>query len=501
MSDDDTENSGTESSASDAPESTPSEGIMGQIDNYFGISKAGSSVEGEIRAGVTTFLTMAYILIVNPLMLTGKDITFMEFETGIPYNDALVATAVASFVACIIMGLWANLPFALAPGMGLNAYFLYTVCFGMGVPWEIALAAVFVEGLLFVGLSYAGARTAMINAIPKDLKIATMAGIGLFLTIIGMQNAGWIVDNPATLIDFTNAGTWTHESGQLWALIGLIAMGALMAREQKGAIMIGILGISIIGWMIVPGSDAPSDFFSTPENPSDTVGAVFGALGDAGDPIEGTTYGGWGSFLMVVIAFFFVDIFDTAGTLYGVGRMAGKVNDDDELENADEAFMADAAGTTIGAVMGTSTVTTYIESASGIEEGGRTGLTAVVVGFLFLLGVFFSDVFIAIPAYATAPALMVIGAMMMRGVGDIKWDDIEIAIPAFLTIALMPFAYSIADGIAWGVISYVAIKVAVGKHEEILNNQILMAITVLMTMFYLGPGEQTTFDWILDFIN
>ena len=316
-----------------------------------------------------------------------------------------------------------------------------------------------------------------------------------------MQNAGWIVDNPATLIDFTDAGAWTHESGQFWALIGLVAMGALMAREQKGAIMIGILGISIVGWMIVPGSDAPSEFFSSPDNPSDTVGAVFSALGNAGDPIEGSTYGGWGSFLMVVIAFFFVDIFDTAGTLYGVGRMAGKVNDDDELENADEAFMADAAGTTIGAVMGTSTVTTYIESASGIEEGGKTGLTAVVVGFLFLLGVFFSDVFIAIPAYATAPALMVIGAMMMRGVGDIKWDDIEVAIPAFLTIALMPFAYSIADGIAWGVISYVAIKMAVGKHQEILNNQILMAITVLMTMFYLGPGEQTTFDWILDFIN
>ena len=501
MSDDDTENNSTEEEVTEAPNSPSQSGIMGQLDDYFGISKAGSSVEGEIRAGVTTFLTMAYILIVNPLMLSGADITFTDFQTGIPFNDALVATAVASFIACIIMGLWANLPFALAPGMGLNAYFLYTVCFGMGVPWDIALAAVFVEGLLFVGLSYAGARTAMINAIPKDLKIATMAGIGLFLTIIGMQNAGWIVDNPATLIDFTDAGAWTHESGQFWALIGLVAMGALMAREQKGAIMIGILGISIVGWMIVPGSDAPSEFFSSPDNPSDTVGAVFSALGNAGDPIEGSTYGGWGSFLMVVIAFFFVDIFDTAGTLYGVGRMAGKVNDDDELENADEAFMADAAGTTIGAVMGTSTVTTYIESASGIEEGGKTGLTAVVVGFLFLLGVFFSDVFIAIPAYATAPALMVIGAMMMRGVGDIKWDDIEVAIPAFLTIALMPFAYSIADGIAWGVISYVAIKMAVGKHQEILNNQILMAITVLMTMFYLGPGEQTTFDWILDFIN
>ena len=501
MSDDDTENSGTENSVSEAPASTPSEGIMGQIDNYFGISKAGSSVEGEIRAGVTTFLTMAYILIVNPLMLSGADITFTDFQTGIPFNDALVATAVASFIACIIMGLWANLPFALAPGMGLNAYFLYTVCFGMGVPWDIALAAVFVEGLLFVGLSYAGARTAMINAIPKDLKIATMAGIGLFLTIIGMQNAGWIVDNPATLIDFTDAGSWTHETGQFWALIGLVAMGALMAREQKGAIMIGILAISFIGWAIVPGSDYPSEIFSTPDNPSDTVGAVFGALGSAGDPIDGSTYGGWGSFLMVVIAFFFVDIFDTAGTLYGVGRMAGKVNDNDELENADEAFMADAAGTTIGAVMGTSTVTTYIESASGIEEGGKTGLTAVVVGFLFLLGVFFSDVFIAIPAYATAPALMVIGAMMMRGVGDIKWDDIEIAIPAFLTIALMPFAYSIADGIAWGVISYVAIKLAVGKHEEIIKNQILMIITVLMTMFYLGPGDQTTFDYIFDLLN
>ena len=501
MSDDDTENSGTENSVSEAPASTPSEGIMGQIDNYFGISKAGSSVEGEIRAGITTFLTMAYILIVNPLMLSGADITFTDFQTGIPFNDALVATAVASFIACIIMGLWANLPFALAPGMGLNAYFLYTVCFGMGVPWDIALAAVFVEGLLFVGLSYAGARTAMINAIPKDLKIATMAGIGLFLTIIGMQNAGWIVDNPATLIDFTDAGSWTHETGQFWALIGLVAMGALMAREQKGAIMIGILAISFIGWAIVPGSDYPSEIFSTPDNPSDTVGAVFGALGSAGDPIDGSTYGGWGSFLMVVIAFFFVDIFDTAGTLYGVGRMAGKVNDNDELENADEAFMADAAGTTIGAVMGTSTVTTYIESASGIEEGGKTGLTAVVVGFLFLLGVFFSDVFIAIPAYATAPALMVIGAMMMRGVGDIKWDDIEIAIPAFLTIALMPFAYSIADGIAWGVISYVAIKLAVGKHEEIIKNQILMIITVLMTMFYLGPGDQTTFDYIFDLLN
>ena len=505
MSDDDTQNGDDGGVEMEAPAATSGGGFMGQIDDYFGISKAGSSVEGEIRAGVTTFLTMAYILIVNPKMMSGADITFMDFETGISFNDALVATAVASFVACMIMGLWANLPFALAPGMGLNAYFLYGVCLGMGVPWDIALAAVFVEGLIFLGLSFTGARSAMINAIPKDLKIATMAGIGLFLTIIGMQNAGWIVDNPATLIDFASAGTWTHESGEFWALIGLVVMGALMARDQKGAVMIGILVVSVAGWAIVPDSELPDEFISTPESPMDTVGAVFSAFGNAGDEITdmdgNVTYGGWGSFMMVMIAFFFVDIFDTAGTLYGVGRMAGKVNEDDELENANEAFVADAAGTTIGAVMGTSTVTTYIESASGIEEGGKTGFTAVIVGCLFLVGLFFSNFFIAIPAYATAPALMVIGAMMMRGVGDINWDDIEIAIPAFLTIALMPFSYSIADGIAWGVISYVAIKFGVGKHEEVINNQILMAIFVLMTMFYLGPGDQTTFEYILDFIN
>jgi AGZA family xanthine/uracil permease-like MFS transporter len=235
------------------------------------------------------------------------------------------------------------------------------------------------------------------------------------------------------------------------------------------------------------------------------MGAVFGALGDLGTEItdaEGNVlYGGLGTFLMIMIAFFFVDIFDTAGTLYGVGRMAGKLDENDELENANEAFMADAAGTTIGALMGTSTVTTYIESAAGIEEGGKTGLTAVVVGVLFLLGLFFADLFIAIPTFAVAPALIVIGAMMMRGIADINWNDMEIAVPAFLTISLMPFTYSIADGIAWGVISYVAIKIGVGKHDEILNNQILMAIFVLMSMFYLGPGDQSTFDWILDFLN
>ena len=480
----------------------PSADTGDPIDDFFGITKAGSTVEGEIRAGVTTFLTMAYILIVNPKMMSGSDITFMEFDTGIPFNDALFATAVAACIACLIMGLWANLPFALAPGMGLNAYFLYGVCLGMGIPWDIALAAVFVEGLLFLALASTGARAAMINAIPKDLKIATMAGIGLFLAIIGMEEAGWVVDNPATLVDLSATSGWTHESGELWALIGLLTMAILMARRQKGAIMIGIFVVAICGWGLgvtdaYNGTEAdfPDKIVSTPEMPTETMGAVFGALGDIGGEV------GLGTFLMVMIAFFFVDIFDTAGTLYGVGRMAGKLDENDELENANEAFIADAAGTTVGSLMGTSTVTTYIESAAGIEEGGKTGLTAVVVGLLFLLGLFFADLFIAIPTFATAPALIVIGAMMMKGIGDINWNDMEIAVPAFLTISLMPFTYSIADGIAWGVISYVAMKIGVGKYEEILQNQILCAIFVLMAMFYLGPGDQSTFDWILDFLN
>ena len=517
MSDDDMENGddeGSEMETPAAPEAAPAPeaGSGDALDDYFGITKAGSTVEGEIRAGLTTFLTMAYILIVNPKMMSGSDITFMDFQTGIPFNDALFATAVAACVACLIMGLWANLPFALAPGMGLNAYFLYGVCLGMGVTWDIALAAVFVEGLLFLALAGTGARAAMINAIPKDLKIATMAGIGLFLAIIGMEEAGWVVDNPATLVDLSPTSGWTHMSGELWALIGLLLTAILMVRKQKGAIMISIFVVALCGWGLgvhdaYNGTDAafPESVVSTPELPTETMGAVFGALGDVGTPITDAngveTYGGLGTFLMIMIAFFFVDIFDTAGTLYGVGRMAGKIDENDELENANEAFMADAAGTTVGALMGTSTVTTYIESAAGIEEGGKTGLTAVVVGVLFLLGLFFADLFIAIPTFAVAPALIVIGAMMMRGIADIDWNDMEIAIPAFLTISLMPFTYSIADGIAWGVISYVAIKVGVGKHEEIINNQILMAIFVLMSMFYLGPGNQSTFDWILDFLN
>ena len=498
-------------------------GIEEIMEERFGLSGAGVTWQSEVRAGVTTFLTMAYILIVNPKMMSGADITFMTYDTGLPYNDVLFATAIASFVACMIMGLYANLPFALAPGMGLNAFFLYTVVFGMGVAWEIALAAVFVEGLLFIALSYGGARTAMIDAIPTDLKVATMSGIGLFLAVIGMEEAGWVVDNPATLIDLDATSAWTHQSGELWALIGLLTMGALMAKKQKGAIIIAIFGVTAITWLmhfagqgVTPGwgacnmeqaacyAPALGDWVAWNGLPDESMFAALGAFSDIGTQVTNgdgvVTWGGYGDFLIVIVAFLFVDIFDTSGTLYGVGKMAGKVNENDEIENANEAFMADAVGTTVGALLGTSTVTTYIESAAGIEEGGRTGLVAVTVGCLFLVGLFFSGLFIAIPAYATAPALIIIGAMMMRGVADINWSDTEIALPAFLTISIMPFTYSIADGIALGVVSYVLMQLAMGK-TEILQNRILTGLAVVMMLFYLGPGNETTFEWILGTLN
>ena len=550
MSDDDGQNDdgGT-------PEEAPTTESSGDfLEDTFGITKAGSTVETEIRAGVTTFLTMAYILFVNPNMLS---------LTGMPFEDALFATAVAAFVGCVIMGLWANLPFALAPGMGLNAYFTFSVVlygFDGQVGWEIALAAVLVEGILFLILSLpqVGARSAMINAIPKDLKIATMAGIGMFLAIIGFREMGWIQDDGATLVNIAATESFTHLEGGFWALIGLVMMAALMAKRVKGAIVISIIVISVIGWGLAGVEDAdgnagvhdsyndfyddggpwndqviletdeegnytgnstidygiidvkayaeaPEEWFGFVGLPEETMFAAFSALVDirkeCAEDDDDCKSVGWGTFMMIMIAFFFVDIFDTSGTLYGVSKMAGRITDDDEIENSDEAFMSDAGATIVGSALGTSTVTSYIESAAGVEEGGRTGLTAVVAGVLFLSGLFFAGIFQAIPTFAVAPALVVIGAMMMRGAAEINWKDMEIALPAFITMVFMPFTYSIADGIAWGLISYVLIKLGVGKHEEIIENKILSGIALLMVMFYLGPGDQTTFEWILDNLN
>ena len=515
-----------------------------QLDDYFGYTEKGSSLEGELRAGLTTFLTMAYILLVNPAMLSG---------TGIGFNEALFATAVAAFVGCTVMGLWANLPFALAPGMGLNAYFTFTVVIGMGIDWDVALAAVFVEGLIFMAISLPqiGWRTKMINSIPTDLKIATGAGIGMFLALIGLEETGLVINNGVTLVDLGLTGTWTYQSGELIAIVGLIAITAMMVRNIPGAVVIGIIVMSIYGWLVeandpyntLGNADPLIFYFDSAGDPVDVLAAASYTCTDGACMYAGTDVlvavnvaSGWGSatatapaldaiistdgfdtgavgkalgalgdvggdevpigdFLLVMITFLFVDIFDTAGTLYSVGRAAGYVDENDELHNSDEAFMSDAAATIVGAICGTSTTTTYIESAAGVEEGGKTGLTAVTVGVLMLSGLLFSGLFQAIPQFAMATALIVVGALMMRQVPDIQWDNLEIAVPAFLTIVLMPFTFSIADGIAWGVISYVAIQILVGKAKDL--NIVMWTLFILMSMFYLGPGDETTFEAIL----
>ncbi|MCH2260973.1 NCS2 family permease [Candidatus Thalassarchaeum betae] len=479
---------------------------MEALDKQFGVTEAGTTVNAEMRAGLTTFLTMAYILLVNPAMLS---------IAGIPFDDALFATAIAAFVGCTIMGLYANLPFALAPGMGLNAYFTFAVVLGMGISWQVALAAVFVEGILFLLMSMpaipviGGWRTIMINSIPTDLKIATGAGIGMFLAIIGLREMGWIRDDGATLVNLGVTESFTYEHGALISMVCLIAIAVMMARGIKGAIIIGIGIASVWGWAVGaydPYNDYmaggagfgsayaewPSAAFGFVGLPEESLMAATGALGD----ISGGA--GWGDFLLVMITFLFVDIFDTAGTLYSVGRQAGYVDENDELMNSDEAFVSDAAASIVGALCGTSTTTTYIESAAGVEEGGKTGLVAVTVGVLMLTGLFFSDLFQAVPTFAAACALVIIGALMMRQAADINWADKEMALPAFLTICLMPFTYSIADGIAWGIISYVAIKLGMGKMDEL--NPVMWTLFALMAMFYLGPGDESTFQYIFGMI-
>ena len=424
------------------------------LERYFHLSERGTTPGTELRAGAATFLTMAYILFVNPQILS---------QAGLPAADVTIATALASAVATLVMGLYANYPFALAPGMGLNAYFTYGVVLGMGVPWQVALAAVFVEGVLFLALAVGGIRTAVVNPLP--LKVATMGGIGLFLALIGFQHAGLSVDSPATLVTLGDL----HRPAVWLSLSGLVLMVALLVRKVKGALLLGIVATTLAAWVggLAP---APASFFTLPSLPRET----FFALDVA--PLF------TGKLVVVVLAFLFVDFFDTAGTLMGVGRLGGFVDEDGTLPRADRAFTADALGTTVGALLGTSTVTSYIESATGIEEGGRTGLTAVVVAGLFLVALFFTPVFTSVPAAATAPALIVLGVFMMKGLGDIAWGRLDEAVPAFLTVVAMPFTYSIANGIALGLLSYAVIKPLTGQARDVPALVYLMA--ALLALYY-----------------
>jgi len=410
------------------------------LERFFGLAENGTDLRRELLAGLTTFLTMAYIVVVNPSILS---------DTGMDWGAVFVATCLAAALGSLIMGLYANYPFGLAPGMGLNAYFTYGVVLGMGIAWQTALGAVFLSGILFLIISLLPIREWIINAIPMSLKMAISAGIGFFLAIIALKNAGIVVDSEATLVtlgDLTATPT-------LLAILGFGIMVALSYHKIPGAVLLGILAISIIG---VPLGVAEFDgVVSMPPDPSPT----FLQMDIAGAFEMGL--------ISVVLVFLFVDLFDSSGTLVGLSHRAGFLDKDGKLGRLRSALMADSGATIGGAVLGTSTTTTYIESAAGVNAGGRTGLTAVVIAVLFLLSLFFLPVVSAIPGYATAPALLFVACMMARGLADLDWDDITDTAPAVVTAIAMPLTYSIADGMGLGFITYVLGKALAGRVREI----------------------------------
>ncbi|HHU36504.1 MAG TPA: NCS2 family permease [Treponema sp.] len=430
------------------------------MEKLFKLKAHGTTVRTEVLAGITTFLTMAYILAVNPGMLA---------EAGMNQNMVFTATALSAAIATFVMAFSANLPIALAPGMGLNAFFTYTVVMGMGYSWEIALTAVFLEGILFIILSFFNVREAIINSIPMNLKRAVAVGIGIFITLIGMKNAGIIVSNEATLLAL---GTVTSGTALL-AFIGLIIMAVLYVKKVPGSILLGILITTLIG--IPMGITAPFGgwegwkLFSTPAAPY-FFNFDFSAVLSL-------------KFFTVFFAFLFVDIFDTVGTLVGVTTQAGLTDKDGNIPNVKQALLADAVGTTVGAALGTSTVTSYVESSSGVAAGGRTGLTSVVTGALFILALLFSPLFLLIPGAATAPALILVGFLMMKPVVKIDFSDPTEGIPAFLAIIMMPFCYSIAEGIVFGVLSYVILKVFTGKYKQVTPVTWIIFVVFILRFF------------------
>lgn len=438
-------------------EPTPIASTPGFLARFFRFAERQTNLRTELLAGATTFLTMAYILAVNPAILSNA---IFLVEPQDLFNELVIATAIASALATLVMGVFANYPFALAPGMGLNAFFAFSVVLGLGIDWRVALAAVFIEGLIFIILTLTELRRQLVVAIPGCLRQATTVGIGLFIAYLALTGdpatggAGIIVSNPATttsLGDLSNPAT-------LMTLIGFLVTAALVARRVTGALLWGILLTAGLGWTlgIAP---PPTGFAALPQFPSNLALQALAGFGQLGSIP-------WLDFLAVVLVFLFVDLFDTIGTLTGVGMQAGFLREDGELPQANQALMADAIGTSIGALLGTSTVTSYIESAAGVSEGGRTGMTAIATAVLFLLSIFFIPVIAAVPSFATAPALLIVGVLMAGNVRGIRWDDPAESIPSFLTILVMPLSFSIAEGLAVGFITYPVIKSLQGKFFE-----------------------------------
>lgn len=452
------------------------------MEKFFKLKEKGTDVRTEMIAGITTFMTMAYILAVNPSILGA---------TGMDSGAIFTATALASAIASFCMAFLANLPFVLSAGMGLNAYFAYTVVLGMGYSWEVALTAVFAEGLVFILLSLTNVREAIFNAIPQTLKYGVSVGIGLFICFIGLQNAHIAVDSATlvTIFSFSQsvkAGTFNSEGiTVLLALIGIVITGYLVIKGVKGNILIGIFVTWILGILCqlagiyVPNPDAgfysliPSGVVSMPASIAPTL-FKFDFSIIAEHPLD---------FFSVLFAFLFVDIFDTLGTLIGCASKADMLDEDGKLPEIKGALLADSIGTMVGACLGTSTITTFVESSSGIAEGGRSGLTAVVSGLFFLLALFFSPIFLAIPSFATAPALVIVGFLMIQQVVKVEWDDLLEAIPAYIAIFAMPFLYSISEGISLGIISYVLLHVLSGKGKSV--TPLMYALAILFVLKYI----------------
>lgn len=429
------------------------------LNKLFGFDSKKHNIRTEIVAGITTFLTMSYILAVNPSM-------FGLLE-GMPAGAVFTTTALAAIIGTLSMAFLAKLPFGLAPGMGLNAFFVFTVCMGMGYSWQFALTAVFIEGILFIIMTITNIREAIVNAIPKNLRYAIGGGIGLFIAFIGMQNAGIIVNDDATLIALGDITSGTA----LLALIGLVITGVLYAMNVKGAMLIGILVTTVIG--IPMGITEFKGIVSTPES----ISPIFCKFE-------------WHNIftldmLVIVFTFLFIDLFDTVGTLVGVSTKAKMVDENGRIPNLKQAFMADAIATTAGAMLGTSTTTTYVESAAGVAQGGRTGLTAFSIACCFAIALFFSPLFLSVPGAATAPVLILVGMLMMEPVRNIDFDDATEAIPAFITLAMMPLAYSISAGIMLGMISYVIINICCGKFKKLTPAMYILAVLFILKYIFI----------------
>ncbi len=428
------------------------------LENLFKLSENSTNVSTELIAGVTTFLTMAYIAFVNPSILAAA---------GMDQGAVFVATCLAAAIGSAIMGLWANYPIALAPGMGLNAFFAYTVVLTLGHSWQTALGAVFIAGVLFFILSVLKVREWIINAIPRSLKLSIAAGIGMFLGIIGLKNAGIVVDHPATLVtlgDLTQATV-------LVAIVGFLVMVALDARRVPGAITIAILLATLVA--IATGLSEATGVFSMPPSLMPTLFAM-----DLAGALDG-------ALISVIFAFLFVDLFDTAGTLIGVAHQGGMLDEQGKLPRLGKALMSDSVATVAGAAMGTSTTTSYIESVAGVKAGGRTGLTAVAVAVLFLLCLFFAPLAGTIPAYATAPALVFVACLMMRGIAEVDWDDVTEYVPAVITAISMPLTFSISTGIGFGFVAYAGIKILTGRWNDAGWAVIVLAVLFILKFAFL----------------